>query len=126
MPLAHIGLNTESLPALAAFYLKALAPLGYVKTVEIADGTVLGFGPRFGAPDFWLAGAGAPSARGSSLRLGAEGTVVDTATGARVSAAAAPRPADGAALHLASQKSGAPKRGPKPSTVPSAISTVLT
>jgi len=63
--LDHTGLNVSDYEKSKAFYLKALAPLGYAIIKELprsiaADGAVgLGVPPK---PDFWIAG-GTPQPR---------------------------------------------------------------
>jgi catechol 2,3-dioxygenase-like lactoylglutathione lyase family enzyme len=47
----HIGLRTQKFDALAAFYEKTLAPLGYEKLMSFEGGA--GFG-RDGNPGLWL------------------------------------------------------------------------
>ncbi len=47
----HIGLRTKDFDALASFYEKALAPLGYEKLMSFDGGA--GFG-RDGKPALWL------------------------------------------------------------------------
>src|SRR5688572_7734544 len=56
----HISLNVRDYEASKAFYLKALAPLGYALFREY-EGRVAGLGEG-GKPDFWLSGgeAGKP------------------------------------------------------------------
>jgi catechol 2,3-dioxygenase-like lactoylglutathione lyase family enzyme len=59
----HIGLRTNQFDKLAAFYEKALAPLGYSKLVQFDDAA--GFG-RDKKPSFWL---GASDGAVSSLHI---------------------------------------------------------
>ena len=57
----HVGLSVTDFERTKAFYLKALAPLGYALLMEFPDGGgVAGFG-QDGKPDFWIDGAGKPS-----------------------------------------------------------------
>ena len=59
----HIGFSVSDYARAKAFYLKALAPLGYVLVMEVgADRTesrtpAAGFGAG-GKPDFWIGGEG--------------------------------------------------------------------
>ena len=57
----HIGFPVSDYPRAKAFYLKALAPLGYVLIMEVKqhehDAPAAGFG-REGKPDFWIGGEG--------------------------------------------------------------------
>ncbi|KAH6905566.1 glyoxalase/bleomycin resistance protein/dioxygenase [Coprinopsis sp. MPI-PUGE-AT-0042] len=55
MPLHHIGLVTPDLARLAKFYVAALKPLGYQEQIQIKEGSVRGYGQKYGGPDFWLA-----------------------------------------------------------------------
>ncbi len=51
----HIGLSVGDYEASKAFYLAALAPLGYALVMEIPEaGPAAGFGAA-GKPDFWIA-----------------------------------------------------------------------
>jgi catechol 2,3-dioxygenase-like lactoylglutathione lyase family enzyme len=52
MPIAHISLPVRDLQASKAFYLAALAPLGYGVFKEFES--VIGMGPKNAAPDLWL------------------------------------------------------------------------
>ena len=59
----HVGLQASDYPRSRAFYVKALAPLGYMPVMEVTreqsgsyDGT--GFGAE-GRPHFWIGGGGA-------------------------------------------------------------------
>jgi catechol 2,3-dioxygenase-like lactoylglutathione lyase family enzyme len=61
----HIGLQTSDYPRSRAFYVKALAPLGYVPVMDVTreqsgsyEGT--GFGAD-GRPYFWIGGGDAQS-----------------------------------------------------------------
>jgi catechol 2,3-dioxygenase-like lactoylglutathione lyase family enzyme len=57
----HMGFAVSDYQAAKAFYLKALAPLGYVLVVEVAqsenDAPAAGFGVDK-KPDFWIGGEG--------------------------------------------------------------------
>ena len=58
----HIGFPVSDYPRAKAFYLKALAPLGYSLVMEVDqeqnDGAAAaGFGAN-GKPDFWIGGEG--------------------------------------------------------------------
>ncbi len=55
--LDHIGLAVRDLKASKAFYVSALAPLGYVVVMEFEGACGLGAG---GKPDFWI-GQGEPT-----------------------------------------------------------------
>jgi catechol 2,3-dioxygenase-like lactoylglutathione lyase family enzyme len=62
--LDHFGFSVSDFERAKAFYLKALAPLGYGIVMEVsAEQTgghpAIGFGPP-GKPAFWLSGGGAP------------------------------------------------------------------
>jgi hypothetical protein len=67
MVISHTGIKTKAADTanVAAWYEKALAPLGYKKAVVIMDGIVNGFSdrPDGSHPDFWVSGAqeGTPS-----------------------------------------------------------------
>ena len=50
MPLDHLGIQAADVPAAAAFYDKALAPLGITRMMDF--GSVIGYGD--GHPFFWL------------------------------------------------------------------------
>ncbi|KAK7751800.1 hypothetical protein SLS62_006286 [Diatrype stigma] len=56
MGISHISLATgpARFAAVRAFYLAALAPLGYTAYIDRPDDGVLGLRPRDGPPDFWL------------------------------------------------------------------------
>jgi len=58
----HIGFSVSDYPRAKAFYLKALAPLGYTLIMEVEQETEKGFpAAGFGAdgkPDFWIGGEG--------------------------------------------------------------------
>ncbi|KAH6897745.1 glyoxalase/bleomycin resistance protein/dioxygenase [Coprinopsis sp. MPI-PUGE-AT-0042] len=54
MPVHHIGLNTPDLATMAKFYLAALKPLGYEEKMQFKEGSVRGYGQKYGGPDFWL------------------------------------------------------------------------
>ena len=59
----HIGFPVSDYPRAKAFYLKALAPLGYSLVMEVTqeqqpgDPLAAGFGAD-GKPDFWIGGEG--------------------------------------------------------------------
>ena len=57
----HIGFPVSDYARAKAFYLKALAPLGYTLIMEVQqhenDAPAAGFG-RDGKPDFWIGGEG--------------------------------------------------------------------
>lgn len=57
----HIGFPVSDYDRAKAFYLQALAPLGYVLIMEVqqneADAPAAGFGAD-GKPDFWIGGEG--------------------------------------------------------------------
>jgi catechol 2,3-dioxygenase-like lactoylglutathione lyase family enzyme len=57
----HIGLPVADYARSKAFYIKALAPLGYQLVMEVQqdqnDSPAAGFG-RDGKPDFWIGGEG--------------------------------------------------------------------
>lgn len=61
----HIKLHVADAERSKAFYVAALAPLGYRVVMEPAPG-VVGMGTRF--PDFWLAQSGAPTVAHVALR----------------------------------------------------------
>jgi catechol 2,3-dioxygenase-like lactoylglutathione lyase family enzyme len=52
MPIAHVSLPVASLEASTAFYLSALAPLGYSKFMQLSN--TVGLNAKFDGPDFWL------------------------------------------------------------------------
>ena len=58
----HIGFSVSDYARAKAFYLKALAPLGYTLIMEVEQETEKGFpAAGFGAqgkPDFWIGGEG--------------------------------------------------------------------
>jgi len=58
----HIGFPVADYARSKAFYLKALAPLGYALVMEVQqdanDSPAAGFGAN-GKPDFWIGGEGA-------------------------------------------------------------------
>jgi catechol 2,3-dioxygenase-like lactoylglutathione lyase family enzyme len=58
----HIGFSVSDYARAKAFYLKALAPLGYALIMEVEQETEKGFpAAGFGAhgkPDFWIGGEG--------------------------------------------------------------------
>lgn len=56
MGISHISLATgrSRFAAMRAFYLEALAPLGYVTCFDDEEYGMLGLKPRDGSPDFWL------------------------------------------------------------------------
>ena len=58
----HIGFPVADYARSKAFYLKALAPLGYALVMEVRqdanDSPAAGFGAN-GKPDFWIGGEGA-------------------------------------------------------------------
>ncbi|HZP66135.1 MAG TPA: VOC family protein [Rudaea sp.] len=65
--LDHIGLSVADLARSRAFYVKALAPLGYVPVMDLTkeqtggyEGT--GYGPP-GRPQFWVGSGGASTGR---------------------------------------------------------------
>jgi catechol 2,3-dioxygenase-like lactoylglutathione lyase family enzyme len=69
----HIGISVSDFARSRAFYVKALAPLGYAPLMEFSAAVtghvdVAGFGvaPK---PDFWISG-GKPRARRRVLRRG--------------------------------------------------------
>ena len=49
----HVGLNVKDYPASRAFYVAALAPLGYGITMEFEEWKAAAFGPE-GKPAFWV------------------------------------------------------------------------
>src|SRR4051794_14746738 len=57
----HIGFPVSDYERAKAFYLKALAPLGYTLIMEVRqdehDAPAAGFG-KDGKPDFWIGGEG--------------------------------------------------------------------
>lgn len=58
----HIGFPVSDYPRAKAFYLKALAPLGYSLVMEVdqeqnSNAPAAGFGAN-GKPDFWIGGEG--------------------------------------------------------------------
>jgi len=59
--LDHVGFPVSDYKRSKAFYEKALAPLGYVVVMEVAqtenDSPAAGFGAN-GKPDFWIGGEG--------------------------------------------------------------------
>jgi len=59
--LDHVGFPVSDYARSKAFYEKALAPLGYVLVMEVAqtenDAPAAGFGAN-GKPDFWIGGEG--------------------------------------------------------------------
>ena len=59
----HVGFPVSDYARAKAFYLKALAPLGYTLIMEVEQETEKGFAAAgFGAdgkPDFWIGGEGA-------------------------------------------------------------------
>ena len=55
----HIGLSVSDYETSKAFYLAALAPLGYALVMEIAEAGPAGGLGEAGKPDFWIAGGGA-------------------------------------------------------------------
>ena len=59
--LDHVGIPVADYRRSKAFYEKALAPLGYVLVMEVAqtenDSPAAGFGAN-GKPDFWIGGEG--------------------------------------------------------------------
>lgn len=57
MPINHLGIivSPEQFQKTIAFYIEALAPIGYTKTIEMRDGQAVGFGPKNSRPDFWVA-----------------------------------------------------------------------
>ena len=54
----HIGLSVSDYQASKAFYLEALAPLGYGLVMEVAQAGPAGGLGAAGKPDFWIAGGG--------------------------------------------------------------------
>ena len=56
--LDHVTLNVADVEAAKAFYVQALAPLGYELTMDFVEGAGFAAG---GKPDFFLAQRGAPS-----------------------------------------------------------------
>lgn len=94
--LDHLGLRAADLSASKAFYLAALAPLGYTAVMDFGEHVGLGAG---GKPDFWLSGGG--SAGGAPLHIAfaaADRAAVDAfyaaalAAGGRDNGAPGPRP----------------------------------
>ena len=57
----HVGFPVSNYPRSKAFYLEALAPLGYALVMEVQQGEndspAAGFGAN-GKPDFWIGGEG--------------------------------------------------------------------
>ena len=57
----HVGFPVSNYPRSKAFYLQALAPLGYALVMEVQQGEndspAAGFGAN-GKPDFWIGGEG--------------------------------------------------------------------
>jgi hypothetical protein len=57
----HVGFPVSNYPRYKAFYLQALAPLGYALVMEVQQGEndspAAGFGAN-GKPDFWIGGEG--------------------------------------------------------------------
>ncbi len=51
--LDHVGIQVADIPKATAFYEAVLAPLGYVKVMEVGDGFGVGFGAA-GRPQFWI------------------------------------------------------------------------
>jgi hypothetical protein len=64
MVISHTGIKTNAADTakVVAWYEKALAPLGYKKSLVIMDGFVNGFSdrPDGSHPDFWVSGAQEP------------------------------------------------------------------
>ncbi len=54
----HVSLHVSDIERAKDFYSKALKPLGYEKTGEFPEWTVVGYGVS-GKSDFWLTGDGA-------------------------------------------------------------------
>ena len=73
MPISHIGLPVADLKASTAFYVSALAPLGYIIFKEI-DNVVVGYGPKRGAPDFWIANRSEEKGSITKLHMAFTGT----------------------------------------------------
>lgn len=55
----HTGIHVADVEKSAAFYEKALAPLGYMKMMEFKEYKIVGLGEGKN-PDFWIQGDGAP------------------------------------------------------------------
>ncbi|GLB35717.1 putative glyoxalase/Bleomycin resistance protein/Dioxygenase superfamily protein [Lyophyllum shimeji] len=53
MTISHVGIQVTDVQQMTDFYLAALKPLGYAKRMEPAK-DVIGMGPRFCGPTFWL------------------------------------------------------------------------
>jgi catechol 2,3-dioxygenase-like lactoylglutathione lyase family enzyme len=55
MPVSHVSLpvGQKNFQKMRDFYVQILAPLGYEIFME-KPGQTVGFGPKRGAPDFWL------------------------------------------------------------------------
>jgi catechol 2,3-dioxygenase-like lactoylglutathione lyase family enzyme len=66
----HVGLSVSDYARSKAFYLAALAPLGYELVMEVtAAGPYAGFGVR-NKPDFWI-GKGTASTAGAHVAIAA-------------------------------------------------------
>ncbi len=51
----HVGLNVKDYSASRAFYLAALAPLGYKPVMEFEEHKAVAFGTDETKPEFWVA-----------------------------------------------------------------------
>ncbi|KAF5385246.1 hypothetical protein D9615_001130 [Tricholomella constricta] len=54
MTISHVGITVSDVQEMTAFYLAVLKPLGYDKRMEPAK-DVIGLGPKFCGPPFWIA-----------------------------------------------------------------------
>ena len=98
----HIGFPVSDYARAKAFYLKALAPLGYGLIMEVQqhdnDAPAAGFG-RDGKPDFWIGGEGGLSKPVHIAILADDRAVVDAFYAAAIAAGGRDNGAPGVRAH---------------------------
>jgi catechol 2,3-dioxygenase-like lactoylglutathione lyase family enzyme len=98
----HIGFPVSDYPKAKAFYLKALAPLGYGLIMEVQqqenDAPAAGFG-RDGKPDFWIGGEGGLAKPVHIAIVADERATVDAFYAAAIAAGAKDNGAPGVRAH---------------------------
>jgi len=98
----HIGFPVSDYERAKAFYLKALAPLGYTLVMEVRpdehDAPTAGFG-KDGKPDFWIGGEGGRIGALHVAFLASNRAEVDAFYAAAIAAGAADNGAPGIRAH---------------------------
>jgi catechol 2,3-dioxygenase-like lactoylglutathione lyase family enzyme len=106
----HIGFPVSDYARAKAFYLKALAPLGYGLIMEVQqrdnDAPAAGFG-RDGKPDFWIGGEGGLSKPVHIAILADDRAAVDAFHAAAIAAGGKDNGAPGIRAHYHADYYGA-------------------